>query len=43
MIRFASNETILDPKDDEIVMFRSIFRAGFRLPMFKMFVEVLKI
>jgi hypothetical protein len=43
MIRFASDETILDTKDDEIVMFRSFFPAGFRLPMFNMIVEVLKI
>jgi hypothetical protein len=42
MIRFAGSEIVLEPKDDEVVVFRSFFRAGFRFSMYEIIVEVLK-
>jgi hypothetical protein len=30
LIRFASEEVILEPKDDEVVVFKSFFRARLR-------------
>lgn len=35
MIRFAGDKTILKPKDDEIIVFRSFFWVGLRLSMFR--------
>jgi hypothetical protein len=32
LIRFAWEEVILEPKDDEVVVFKSFFRAGLRSP-----------
>jgi hypothetical protein len=43
LIRFAGEETTPAPKDDEVVVFKSFFRAGLRLPLNEMIGEVLKI
>jgi hypothetical protein len=32
LIRFAGEEVILEPREDEVVAFRSFFRAGLRFP-----------
>jgi hypothetical protein len=42
LIRFAREEVISEPKDDEIVVFKSFFRAGLRFPLYDMIGEVLK-
>ena len=42
LVRFAGEGVILEPKDDEVVVFRSFFRAGLRSPLYKMLGEVLK-
>jgi hypothetical protein len=42
MVRFAGEETTPAPKDDEVVVFKSFFRAGLRLPLNEMIGEVLK-
>jgi hypothetical protein len=42
LIRFAGEEVILEPKDDEVVVFKSFFRAGLRFPLYNMIGEVLK-
>lgn len=42
MIRFVGDKTILEPKDDEIVVFMSFFWAGLWLSMFTMIAKVLK-
>jgi hypothetical protein len=41
LICFAREETTLTPKDDEIVVFRSFFRAGLWFPLNEMIEEVL--
>jgi hypothetical protein len=41
LIRFAGEETTLAPKDDEVVVFKSFFRAGLRFPLNEMIGEVL--
>jgi hypothetical protein len=41
LIRFAGEETTPKPKDDEVVVFKSFFRAGLRFPLNKMIGEVL--
>jgi hypothetical protein len=33
---------ILEQKDDEVVVFKSFFRAGLRFPLYEMIGEVLK-
>jgi hypothetical protein len=33
LVRFAGEETTPAPKDDEVVVFKSFFRAGLRLPL----------
>jgi hypothetical protein len=40
-IRFAGEETTPKPKDDEVVVFKSFFRAGLRFPLNEMIGEVL--
>jgi hypothetical protein len=30
LVRFAGEEIILEPKEDEVVVFKSFFRAGLR-------------
>jgi hypothetical protein len=41
LIRFAGEETTLMPKDDEVIVFKSFFRAGLRFPLNEMIGEVL--
>ena len=42
LIRFAGEEVIPEPKEDEVVVFKSFFRAGLRFPLYDMVGEVLK-
>jgi hypothetical protein len=42
LIRFAGEEVIPEPKEDEVVLFRSFFRAGLWFPLYDMIGEVLK-
>jgi hypothetical protein len=42
LVRFAGKEVIPEPKDDEVVVFKSFFRAGLRFPPYEMIGEVLK-
>jgi hypothetical protein len=42
LVRFAGEEVIPEPKDDEIVVFKSFFRVGLRFPLHEMIGEVLK-
>jgi hypothetical protein len=41
LIRFAGEETTPEPKNDEVVVFKSFFRAGLRFPLNEMIGEVL--
>jgi hypothetical protein len=43
LVRFAGEETTPVPKVDEVVLFKSFFRAGLQFPLKKMIGEVLKI
>jgi hypothetical protein len=40
LLRFASEETIPDPKDDEVVVFKRFFKARLRFPLHEMIGEV---
>jgi hypothetical protein len=42
LVRFAGDETAPTPMDDEVVVFKSFFRAGLRFPLNEMIGEVLK-
>jgi hypothetical protein len=42
LVRFAREEVVPEPKEDEIVVFKSFFRAGLRFPLYDMIGEVLK-
>jgi hypothetical protein len=42
MIRFSGDEIVPELKNDEVVVFRSFFRAGLRFPMYEMIAEVLE-
>jgi hypothetical protein len=42
LIRFGGEETTLTPEKDEVVVFRSFFRAGLRFPLNEMIGEVLE-
>jgi hypothetical protein len=42
LIRFAGEEVVLEPKEDEVVVFKSFFRAGLRFPLYDIIGEVLK-
>jgi hypothetical protein len=42
LVRFAGDEVISEPKDDEVIVFKSFFRVGLRFPMYEMMGEVLK-
>jgi hypothetical protein len=42
LVRFAREEVISEPKDDEGIVFKSFFRAGLRFPLYEMIDEVLK-
>jgi hypothetical protein len=42
LICFAGKEVIPEPKEDEVVAFKSFFRAGLRFPLYEIIGEVLK-
>jgi hypothetical protein len=42
LVRFAMEEVIPEPRNDEVVVFKSFFRAGLRFPLYEMIGEVLK-
>jgi hypothetical protein len=42
LVRFAGEEVVPEPKDDEVIVFKSFFRAGLRFPLYDMIGEVLK-
>jgi hypothetical protein len=42
LVQFAGEETTPAPKNDEVVVFKSFFRAGLRFPLNEMIGEVLK-
>jgi hypothetical protein len=42
LVQFVGEETTPVPKDDEVIVFKSFFRAGLRLPLNEMIGEVLK-
>jgi hypothetical protein len=42
LVQFAGEEVIPKPKDDEVVVLKSFFRAELRFPLYEMIGEVLK-
>jgi hypothetical protein len=42
LVRFGGEETIPKPEKDEIVVFKSFFKAGLRFPLNRMIADVLK-
>ena len=42
LVCFAGEEVIPDPNDDEVVVFKSFFRAGLWFPLYEMIGEVPK-
>jgi hypothetical protein len=42
LVHFAGEELVPEPKDDEVVVFKSFFRAGLRFPLYNIIGEVLK-
>jgi hypothetical protein len=42
LIRFGGEETILKPKNDEVVVFKSFFKAGLSFPLHEMIADVLE-
>jgi hypothetical protein len=42
LVWFAEEEVIPEPRDDEVVFFKSFFRAGLRFLLYEMIGEVLK-
>jgi hypothetical protein len=42
LIRFGGEETTPNPENDEVVVFRSFFKAGLRFPLHEMIGDVLK-
>jgi hypothetical protein len=42
LIRFVGEEVIPEPKEDEVLVFESFFRAGLRFPLNEIIGEVLK-
>jgi hypothetical protein len=42
LVRFAGEEVVSEPKEDEVVVFKSFFTAGLRFPLYDMIGEVLK-
>jgi hypothetical protein len=42
LIRFGGEEITLRPKNDEVVVFKSFFKAGLRFPLHGMIVDVLE-
>ena len=43
LIRFGGEETIPKPENDEVVVFKSFFKAGLRFPLHGMIADVLEI
>jgi hypothetical protein len=42
LIRFAGEEVVPEPKEDEVVVFKSFFKAGLHFPLYDIIGEVLK-
>jgi hypothetical protein len=42
LVRFAGEEVVPELKDDEVVVFKSFFRAGLQFPLYDIIGEVLK-
>jgi hypothetical protein len=42
LVRFAGEDIIPEPKEDEVVVFKSFFRVGLWFPLYEMISEVLK-
>jgi hypothetical protein len=42
LIRFARDEMFPELRDDEVIVFKSFFRARLRFPLYEMIGEVLK-
>jgi hypothetical protein len=42
LVRFAGEEVVLEPREDEVLVFKSFFREGLRFPLNDMIGEVLK-
>jgi hypothetical protein len=42
LVRFAGEEVVPEPKEDEVVVFKSFFRAWLRFPLYDLIGEVLK-
>jgi hypothetical protein len=42
MTRFVGDEIVREPKNDEVVVFRSFFRARLHFPMYEMNGEVME-
>jgi hypothetical protein len=42
LVRFAGEEVIPEPKNDEVLVFKIFFRAGLQFPIYEMIGEVLK-
>jgi hypothetical protein len=42
LIRFAGEEVVLEIRDDEVIVFKSFFRAGLWFPLYEMIRDVLK-
>jgi hypothetical protein len=42
LIRFARDEMFTELRDDEVIVFKSFFRARLRFPLYEMIGEVLK-
>jgi hypothetical protein len=42
LVRFAGEEVVPEPKDDEVVVFKSFFKAGLWFPLYDIIGEVLK-
>jgi hypothetical protein len=42
LVRFGGEETIPKPEKDEVVVFKSFFKAGLRFPLHEMIAEVLE-
>jgi hypothetical protein len=42
LVCFTGEEVVSQPREDEVVVFKSFFRAGLRFPLHEMIGEVLK-
>jgi hypothetical protein len=42
LLRFAGDKIIPEPRDDQVVVFKSFFRVGLRLPLYEIISGVLK-